>query len=318
MREAVIEKIYDLAKIDKRVVFIGSDLGCNTLKRLKEEFPERYYMEGICEQNIIGLAAGLCFEGFVPYIVTISSFLTRRCLEQIIIDAGLHRLPIRLIGFGGGVAYAPLGPTHWAVDDFAILRSIPNMTLLAPCDEFDSCSLLEQSLNWKDPLYLRMGKGEDEPVFNKRQEFEVGIPVITTTEGSILIISCGTMTQRALQAAKMLPEEFNVKVLHIHTIKPLAERIIIEALFGIEHAIVLEEHSIIGGLGTAVAEILFRNPSLRKSNTNFHHLGLPDEILHGYGTQSELLGKYHLDAYSIAQFIKNNCLSKGTHVSLSR
>ena len=132
MRKTSLNCVYELAQQDERVLFVGSDLGSGVLDEMKQEFPERYFMEGISEQYIIGMAAGMAMEGFIPYVNTIATFLTRRCYEQVFIDICLHKLPVRLIGNGGGVVYAPLGPTHLATDDIAIMRSIPNMTVVAP------------------------------------------------------------------------------------------------------------------------------------------------------------------------------------------
>src|SRR5437899_538883 len=127
MRQACLQMVYELAKKDPRVFFIGSDLGVGTLKQFKAEMPDRFFMEGVSEANIVSLAAGLALEGQIPYINTIATFLTRRCFEQIVLDLGLHRTNVRLLGSGGGLVYAPLGPTHLAIDDIAILRAIPNM-----------------------------------------------------------------------------------------------------------------------------------------------------------------------------------------------
>ncbi|HIE84063.1 MAG TPA: transketolase, partial [Dehalococcoidia bacterium] len=117
MRKTSLECVYQLAKTDERVIFIGSDLGVGVLDDMRKQFPDRWFMEGISEQHIIGMAAGLALEGFIPYVNTIATFLTRRCYEQLVIDVGLHRLPLRLIGNGGGAVYAPLGPTHQAIED---------------------------------------------------------------------------------------------------------------------------------------------------------------------------------------------------------
>jgi transketolase C-terminal domain/subunit len=119
---------------DKRVIFIGSDLSPGLLADMKKEMPERWYMEGITEANVIGMAAGLAMEGYVPYVNTIATFITRRCYEQVAVDLCLHELPVRLIGNGGGLVYAPLGPTHLAIEDIAIMRALPNMTVTAVCD----------------------------------------------------------------------------------------------------------------------------------------------------------------------------------------
>ena len=122
MRKTALNKVFELAQNNKNVLFVGSDLGAGVLNDMKKSIPERFLMEGVCEQNIIGMSSGLAMEGFLPYVNTIGTFLTRRCYEQIVLDVCLHNLPVRFIGNGGGLVYAPLGPTHLSTDDFAILK----------------------------------------------------------------------------------------------------------------------------------------------------------------------------------------------------
>ena len=128
MRKTCLDMVYELAQSDERVVFIGSDLGAGTLDSMRDTMPDRFFMEGVTEANIIGMAAGMALEGYIPYVNTIATFLTRRCYEQVALDLCLHNLPVRLIASGGGLVYAPLGPTHLAVEDLAIMRALPNMT----------------------------------------------------------------------------------------------------------------------------------------------------------------------------------------------
>ena len=166
MRKRSLDMVHALAKRDERVVFIGSDLSPNLLGEMKKEFPQRYYMEGIAEANIIGMAAGMAMDGFVPYVNTIATFITRRCYEQVAVDLCLHDLPVRLIGNGGGYVYAPLGPTHEAIEDIAIMRALPRMTVTAVCDAEEMTRLMDATLDWPHPIYIRLGKGGD-PVISK-------------------------------------------------------------------------------------------------------------------------------------------------------
>ena len=142
MRQTCLNMVYDLAKRDKRVVFVGSDLSPGLLADMKHDMPDRWYMEGITEQNLIGMAAGLAKEGYIPYANTIATFMTRRCYEQVAVDLCLHDLPVRLIANGGGLVYAPLGPTHLAIEDIAIMRALPNMTVTAVCDAKEMVRLM--------------------------------------------------------------------------------------------------------------------------------------------------------------------------------
>jgi len=174
MRQTCLNMVYDLAKRDKRVLFIGSDLSPGLLGDMKKEMPERWYMEGITEANVIGMAAGFAMEGYVPYVNTIATFITRRCYEQVAVDLCLHDLPVRLIGNGGGLVYAPLGPTHLAIEDIAIMRALPNMTVTAVCDAKEMVRLMNATLEWPHPIYIRLAKGGDPVVSRDENGFAIG------------------------------------------------------------------------------------------------------------------------------------------------
>ena len=183
MRQKALSTVYKLAKSNPRVLFIGSDLGAGTLSSMREDIPDQFFMEGVSEQHIVGFAAGLAQEGFIPYVNTIGTFLTRRYFEQVSIDVGLHRLPVRLLASGGGMVYAPLGPTHTAVEDFSLMLSIPNMKVFAPADAFEMENLLTHLVNDEDPHYVRFGKGgekivtENYPTFDLKPKFFLKIDI---------------------------------------------------------------------------------------------------------------------------------------------
>ena len=161
MRKTCLNTIYKLAKKNQKIIFIGSDLGPGVLNDFKNTIPERFFMEGVSEQSIIGLSAGLALEGFKPYVNTIATFITRRCFEQVAIDLCLHNLPVKLIGNGGGLVYAPLGPTHQAIDDIAIMRALPNLTVVAPADSEEMRRLMPLTIDHNGPIYIRLAKGYD-------------------------------------------------------------------------------------------------------------------------------------------------------------
>src|ERR1700733_8110806 len=148
MRATCLNMVHELAKRDKRVMFIGSDLSPGLLDGMRKEMPERWYMEGITEANLIGMSAGLAMEGYMPFANTIATFITRRCYEQVAVDLCLHDLPVRLIANGGGLVYAPLGPPHLAIGDIAIMRALPNLGVVAVCDAQEMISFMQVSLDW--------------------------------------------------------------------------------------------------------------------------------------------------------------------------
>jgi transketolase len=178
MRATCVNMVYELAKKDERVVFIGSDLSPGLLAGMKKDYPDRYYMEGVTEANVIGMAAGMALEGFVPYVNTIATFITRRCYEQVAVDLCLHDLPVRLIGNGGGFVYAPLGPTHEAIEDIAIMRALPNMTVVVPADAEEMRRFMAITLDWPHPIYIRLAKGGDEVVTKPEHGFAIGKAIL--------------------------------------------------------------------------------------------------------------------------------------------
>ena len=165
----MLNTIYKLAQKDKKVILLDLILVLEFYLNLKK-IPKRFFMEGVAEQSIIGLAAGLAMDGYKPFVNTIATFLTRRCFEQVCIDLCLHNLPVRLIGNGGGLVYAPLGPTHQATDDISIVRTIPNINIIAPCDATEMRLLVRQINKLKSPVYVRVGRGGEEIVAKNEKE----------------------------------------------------------------------------------------------------------------------------------------------------
>jgi transketolase len=303
MRQTSLDMVYELAKQDARVVFIGSDLGPDTLKRLKREFPKQFLMEGVSEANIVTMAAGLAMEGKIPYINTIATFLTRRCFEQIVVDLGLHKTKVRLIASGGGVVYAPLGPTHLAIDDIAILRAVPNMTILAPADADEMRRLMLQTLEVDGPVYIRLGKGGDAIVSRSDLPCEIGKAILMRQGNDALIVATGICLQVALAAADELEKQgISTRVLHVHTLKPLDSTAIHENAARVPIVVSIEEHTIVGGLGSAVAEIIaeagFSSPK------RFRRIGIPDVFPDEYGSQASLMARYDITAAHLVILIQ--------------
>src|SRR5665213_4364249 len=250
MRQSALNAVYDLAKRDPRVVFIGSDLGAGVLDKFKAEMPDRFFMEGVSEAYIIGMSAGLAMDGYIPYINTIATFLTRRCFEQVAVDLCLHELPVRLLASGGGAVYAPLGPTHMALEDIAIMRALPNMTVVCPVDAPEMTRVIDATLDLPNPVYVRFGKGGDPVVSSAENGFALGKAIRMRPGRDVVLISTGVMTSRSLEAAEALGAAgVDAGVLHVHTIKPFDEDAVREAASGCALAVTVEEHSRIGGLG---------------------------------------------------------------------
>jgi transketolase len=303
VRKTCLDMIYELAGKDDRIVFLGSDLGVGTMKQFKEEMPDRFFMEGIAEANLIGMAAGLALEGRIVYVNTIASFLTRRCFEQVALDLCLHNVNVRLIGNGGGLVYAPLGPTHEAVEDIAIFRALPNMTIIVPADAEEMKRVMPLTVDYPGPVYIRLGKGGDPIVSNELIPFAIGKGLIMRKGSDALVVTTGVMLKTAIDAAHILSkEDINVSVLHMPTIKPLDIECLLKCAKEVPVIVTLEEHTIIGGLGSAVMEIIgeanFPRPKKIK------RLGIPDVFPNKYGSQSSLQAYYKLTVDNLIKTIK--------------
>lgn len=302
MRKTCLDMVFALAEADERIVFVGSDLGAGTLARFRERLPERFFMEGIAEAHVVGMAAGLALEGRIVYVNTIETFLTRRCFEQVVLDVCLHNLPVRFIGNGGGLVYAPLGPTHLATEDLSILRAIPNLGIVAPADAEEMRRLMPLTPDYPGPLFIRLGKGHDPVVSRDDPPFAIGRAVPMVEGGDALILTTGITLKFGLEAARTLRERgLEAAVLHLPTVKPLDAAAILARAERAPVIVSVEENTVIGGFGGAVAELLaetaFRRPK------RFKRLGLPDVFPDRYGTQAQLLEHYGISAGRIVETI---------------
>jgi transketolase len=303
MRNTAINMVHKLAARDERVLYIGSDPGAGTLRAMSKEFPRRHLIEGISEAHIIGMSAGLAMEGFVPYVNTIATFLTRRCYEQVAVDLCLHNLPVRLIANGGGLVYAPLGPTHQAIEDIAIMRALPNMTVVCPADADEAARLMEQTLDWPGPIYIRLAKGGDAIASRAEHRFQIGRAILIRPTGDVLMVTTGIMLQRARAAADLLAAQgIRVGVLHMHTVKPLDVEALLQTIRGTRLVVTLEEHVPSGGLASAVAEALI--DKLGHGLPAMLRLSLPDRFMHNYGSQDSLLKLHGLAPSSIVAAVE--------------
>lgn len=296
--------VEELARVDERVCFIGSDLGFGTMDAFPA--PSRIFREGVSEQHVIGMAAGLAADGKIVYINTIASFLVRRCLEQVYLDLCLAKAKVRLIASGGGLVYAPLGPTHLAPDDFALLRPMPHMTILAPCDAEEMRSLMPLTLDVDGPVYIRLAKGGDAIVSqteHSHQPYAIGRPVLFRQGGDVVFITTGIAAQIALDAASLLElEGIHAAVLHCHTVNPLDHKAIARAVMGVKMVVSVEEHTLVGGLGAAVAEMFVDRgltvPLLRSA--------LPVAFFAEHGSQQDILEQHGLSGAALAVKIKDS------------
>jgi transketolase len=304
MRKTCLDVVYELARKDPRIFFIGSDLGVGTLKQFKAEMPDRFLMEGVSEAAVVGMAAGLALEGKIVYVNTIATFLTRRCYEQVLLDLCLHKANVRLIANGGGIVYAPLGPTHEATEDIAIFRAIPRMTILAPADAEEMRRLVPTTVDHPGPIYIRLAKGGDPVVTDPTRPFKIGQAYPMREGSDALIVTTGIMLKPALDAATALATTgLQAAVLHMPTVKPFDTETFFALAQKVPVIVTAEEHTVIGGLGSAVAELIaeadFTTPK------RFRRIGLPDVFPDQYGSQASLLKRYNITAENIAATVQS-------------
>jgi transketolase len=302
MRPTSLNCVYELAQKDERVVFIGSDLGPGVLDEFKKNIPERFFMEGVAEQHIVGMAAGMALEGFIPYVNTIATFLTRRCFEQNMIDLGLHRTNVRLISNGGGLVYAPLGPTHLAIEDISIMRTIPNMTIVSPADANEMRRFMMQTLDHEGPIYIRLAKGYDPIVTPDDIPFKIGKAIKVKNGNDVLLVTTGITLGIAKEVSDALTKEnINCSILHMHTLKPIDKEALIQSSNEVQSVITLEEHTIVGGLGSACAELILEEGINIK---NFKRIGINDLFPSGYGSQADMMKRNGLSVENVISTIK--------------
>jgi transketolase len=292
MRNAFADELTKLGNEDPRVVMLSGDIGNRLFDKFKDKHPSRFFNCGVAEANMMGVAAGMAMNGLRPVAYTITPFVTTRCLEQIRTDVCYHEAPVTIVAVGAGLAYSGLGPTHHACEDISFLRSIPNMVVICPGDAFEVRGALRAAMQQEHPVYIRMGK-KGEPVVHKGPiaDFKIG-KAITIEEGSdVCLLSTGNMLPEAIEAAHKLKDEgISTEVVSFHTVKPLDEEKLKQAFARFRLVATIEEHSLIGGFGSAVSEWLADTETQPKK---FLRFGTPDAFFKKSGEQEyarEVLG----------------------------
>ena len=303
IRRAFFLKLTELAAKNPDTVILSADVTRgNGLEKFQQNYPEQFYNIGIAEQNMIGIAAGMSKVGLNVFATTFSIFLTTRCLDQVRINLGYMKIPIKLVGRGGGLCLANNGPTHYAVEDFAIMRSLSNITVATPADAFEAVKLAEAAVNYDKPMYIRITGGTNCPIiYSDDYNFEAG-KIITLIEGEgVGIISTGSIISESLKAAKILSEKnIPCAVYNMHTIKPI-DKVGLKNIFDKHKFIVtVEEHNIIGGLGSAVAEY----KATLENTPRQIFIGVPDTFAEA-GSHNYVLSNLGLTADKIAERIEN-------------
>jgi transketolase len=284
MRTAFIKTLCELAEQDERIWLLCGDLGYSVLEGFSSRFPNRFVNVGVAEQNMTGIAAGLALSGKVVFIYSIANFPVMRCLEQIRNDVCYHNLNVKIVTVGGGLTYGSLGYTHHGVEDIAVMRVLPNMTVIAPGDPVEARLAIQAILNTPGPCYLRLGKAGEPVVHQIEPEFQVGKAISLQLGSDLTLISTGGMLQSVVLAAEKLASQgYSVQVLSMPTVYPLDEHSIVQAAKQTGKIITVEEHGL-GGLGSAVAEVL----ALGGIPVKFRLLRLQREAMKVAGSQTVL------------------------------
>ena len=298
MRTTFIRTLTELAAADPRIMLVVGDLGFGVVTDFANRFPDQFLNVGVAEQNMTGVAAGLALAGKIPFTYSIANFPTLRCLEQIRNDVCYHKAHVVVVAVGGGFAYGALGMTHHATEDLAILRSLPEMTVLAPGDPVEVAAATWAAAANPGPAYLRLGRDGEAVIHDASVQWTLGKAIAVRRGQHLTLISTGAMLGTAVAAAELLAEEgFRARVLSMHTVKPLDVEAVLAAAQETGLIVTLEEHSILGGLGSAVAEVLCESdiPDVR-----FRRIGLPSSFCRVVGDQDYLRKHYGLDPPSVA------------------
>lgn len=298
MRNAFADELTKLGVNDPRVVLLSGDIGNRLFDEYKANNEDRFFNCGIAEANMMGTAAGMALSGLRPFIYTITPFTTTRCYEQIRVDVCYHNVPVVIVGTGSGLTYAELGPTHHSLEDFAIMRVLPHMTVLAPADENELRQCMRAALEIDGPVYIRIGKKNEKIIPKKDDTFDIGHSITVRDGADICLIGTGTLLPTVLEAAEILKAKgVNARVESFHTVKPLDESTLKDTFLNYPIVAVVEEHNRIGGLGSSIAEWLAREDGDTGKLISF---GADDEFLHEVGTQDYARAKYGLTAENIA------------------
>lgn len=304
-RDAFGQALVDLGKIDPRVVVCDADLGSSTKAQMfGDAYPERFFQIGIAEQNMVGIAAGLATMGFVAFTSTFACFASKRATDQIRVMVAQPELPVIIMGAYSGMLAAKTGKTHQAIQDAAIFRAMPNMTVISPGDGVEVRKAVFVAAEYGKPIYLRLTRDPSPVIFADDYDFKIGKATVMREGGDVSIITTGIMLPRGLQAAEDLHKEgIEAYVLHVPTLKPLDEEAIVTAAQRTGLVVTAEEHNIIGGLGGAVAETLGEHaPTLMK------RVGVKD-VFGESAPNEELLVKYGLTAKDIAEAARSLCVA---------
>ncbi len=313
MRQAFINTLMGLAERDDSIYLLTGDAGFTILERFRDRFPGRYYNVGIAEAAMIGLAAGLAMSGKTVFVYSIVPFVTMRCFEQVRIDLCYQKLPVKLVGVGQGVTYGTAGATHHAIEDIAVMRALPNMTVICPGGPVETRKAVAASLGLKGPCYIRLGKS-GEPTVHPSDDihFAIGKGIRVRTGEGVALVATSNMVPPAVEAAALLEKDgLRPEVISMHTVKPIDRELLAEVASRCSLIATLEEHNLIGGLGSAVAEVILADRLTARLIT----FGIPDTYAPVAGSQEYLRELFGLTPPQVAAVVRSEMKNSEKPVS---
>ena len=301
MRTAFIQTLLKLAEEDDRIQLIVGDLGFGVVETFAKRFPDRFLNAGVAEQNMTGIAAGMALTGKIVFTYSIANFPILRCLEQVRNDVCYHNANVKVVSVGGGLAYGALGASHHATEDLAIMRALPNMTVVAPGDPAEAEAATRAVASIAGPCYLRLGRAGEPPVHREPIRFALGKAISLREGRDLTLISTGGLLQTIVKVADLLATaDIHARVLSMHTVQPLDMDAVKQAAMDTRAIFTVEEHSITGGLGGAVAEILAESdlPAV-----TFKRFALPAAFSRVFGSQEHIRSAHGLSPDLLSQAI---------------
>ena len=301
LRTAFIDTLRELARIDDRIFLLTADMGYSVFETFRDEFPDRFLNTGIAEQNTIGIAAGLASRGKIVFVYSIIPFVTMRCFEQVRLDLAYNFMNVKLVGVGAGLTYGSLGSSHHALEDIAIMRSLPDMTVLCPGDPIETRELIKRSYEYEGPVYIRLGKNGEPKIHPDETRIEIG-KSITVLEGNDLAL---ITTSNMLETGKKWVEEWkqdgvNVSLISMPSLKPFDSSTVKNLIDKEIPIITLEEHSVIGGLGSIISQVI----ATTGKPVKFQQIGINDKFSHVIGGHEFQRKKFMLDKKPSLKFIE--------------
>jgi transketolase len=302
VRTAFIETLELLAEADSRIILMTGDLGFGVLNRYRERFPDQFYNVGVAEQNMAGVAAGLAMSGHIVFTYSIGNFPILRCLEQVRNDICYHEADVKVVSVGGGMAYGALGPSHYATEDLTICRALPGIAVVAPGDPVEVEQLVPQIVSTPGPVYLRLGRAGEARIHNDDVRVELGRLTSVRDGDQVLLLSTGGMLPEVVRSADaLLDEGISAAVISVHSLAPFDSEALCEIAARFPLVITCEEHTVLGGLGGAVAEVLME----AGVQTRFRRFGLRNGFPEGVGSQEYLRRVNGIDADSLSDIVRS-------------